>query len=86
MICRYANRGGNGGVTYFEIGRDCINLWFKSDVRGYIYDRNRPGRAHVAQMQRLALAGIGLTTFVNQHVRGNYSGRTGPPGAKLDEA
>ena len=68
----YANLGGRSGVRYFAVGPSSIRIWFR-DGGGYEYDDRRPGRAHVAAMTRLALAGRGLATYINQHVRGNYA-------------
>jgi hypothetical protein len=41
----------------------------------YSYDATKPGTKHVDAMKRLALAGEGLTTYVNQHVRENYAAK-----------
>jgi hypothetical protein len=35
----------------------------------YRYSAKRPGAELVAEMRRLAIAGKGLSTFINQHVR-----------------
>jgi len=68
---RYENRSGHGGVTGYEILPDSIVLEF-NDKDEYLYDYSKPGREHVEQMKILADRGEGLTTYVNQHVRGNY--------------
>ena len=41
----------------------------------YVYDIDRPGAAHVAQMKRLAQAGRGLSTYISQQVRDQYAQR-----------
>ncbi|WP_439543847.1 hypothetical protein [Hyphomicrobium sp.] len=68
----YGNFGRNAGVRYFAVGPTSIRVWFK-DGHGYEYDYRRPGREHIEAMKRLAEAGQGLTTYINQHVRENYA-------------
>lgn len=72
---RYANLDGRAGVLEYEIGPDWIMLRFRDRPELYLYNRDKPGIGKVLQMKRLALAGRGLTTFVNQHVRENYAQR-----------
>ncbi|WP_374012655.1 hypothetical protein [Pseudoxanthomonas koreensis] len=43
----------------------------------YRYDDRHPGAVHVMEMQRLAEAGDGLNTYINQHVRGDFAARRG---------
>ncbi len=69
---RYAARSGNAGVRAFEVRDDAIVVEFL-DGREYLYDAARPGADHVKEMIRLAHAGIGLTTYINPHVRENYA-------------
>ena len=68
----YKNLSGSTGVSAYGTGRDFIRLRFR-DGRVYEYDHNKPGRRDVEAMKRLAEAGQGLTTYVNQHVRDNYA-------------
>jgi hypothetical protein len=70
---RYKNKSGRGGVREYEVARSHILLWFGSDPATCRYDETKPGRRHVEAMKRLAEKGEGLTTYVNQHVRGNYA-------------
>jgi hypothetical protein len=71
---RYKGISGNAGVTAFSEGKDFIMIQFQ-DGSLYLYDYNVPGREEVEQMKRLAKTGKGLTTFINQHVRGKYASR-----------
>jgi hypothetical protein len=68
----YKNLSGNSGVHAYEVGAQFIRLWF-SDGRGYEYNEKKPGKRHVDAMKRLAKAGKGLATYVNQHVKDNYA-------------
>lgn len=70
----YRDISGDSGVAAYEIGNGSITVQFS---RGgtYLYDSSAPGAAHVAEMQRLAQAGDGLNTYINQHVRKNYAAR-----------
>ena len=70
---RYANLDGESGVLGYELHEQSIDVYFRSGHRrGYRYSAVRPGLAHVREMQRLARAGRGLATYINQHVRENY--------------
>lgn len=69
---RYKDRSGNSGVHYYAITPTSILVWF-ADESGYEYDHIRPGRQHVEAMERLAEAGKGLATYINQHVREDYA-------------
>jgi hypothetical protein len=73
---RYESKGADTGVAFYAVEEDAIALRFKSDDRHfYVYSYYAPGAQHVAQMKKLAPAGRGLTTYVNQHVRNNYAAK-----------
>ena len=69
---RYANHDGHSGVVAYESAPDRIAVQFV-DGAVYLYDSERPGAAVVAEMQRLARAGRGLSTYISQHVRDNFA-------------
>ena len=69
----YGNLSGDSGVAAYSIGDDFIKLQFRHSPKLYVYDAGRPGLAHVTQMQRLAVAGRGLSTYISQNVKKNYS-------------
>lgn len=71
---RYRNLEGHSGVLAYDIRDTAIAVKF---VGGDVYDYTyaRPGRAHVEEMKRLALAGRGLSTYISQHVRDDYAAR-----------
>lgn len=69
---RYANRGGDSGITGYEIAQGQIIVQF-SDGSQYLYNSQNPGAATVAEMQRLAAAGQGLNSYISRIVRKNYA-------------
>ncbi len=69
----YGNLSGDSGVVAYETGDDFIKVQFRHSPKLYVYDSGRPGSSHVNQMQRLAAAGRGLSTYISQHVKKNYS-------------
>ncbi len=71
---RYRSFKRDTGVRAFAIHNTSIDIEFR-DGRRYRYDYTRPGAEKVEMMKRLALAGDGLTTFINQHVREAYACR-----------
>jgi hypothetical protein len=68
----YSNLSGDSGVVAYEIGDDFIKVQFRHSPKLYVYDSARPGLSHVHQMQKLAVAGKGLATYISQHVNKNY--------------
>ena len=69
---RYKNLQGSSGVRAFEIGPGYIDVAFVTGER-YRYDGGRPGAHHVEAMKALAVAGQGLATYINRHVRDNFA-------------
>ncbi|TDH26415.1 hypothetical protein EXU57_09970 [Segetibacter sp. 3557_3] len=65
---------GNVGVYAYDVVPNGIILQFV-DGSKYLYDSSAPGKTHIREMLRLAEKGQGLTTYINQHVRGNYKTR-----------
>lgn len=70
----YASRRHNSGVSAYHSGRDFIIIEFR-DQRTYLYTHEKPGRAAVEAMQRLAAEGRGLATYISRHVRAHYARR-----------
>lgn len=69
---RYANLSGDSGVVAYAIAPGQITVRFRGGDT-YVYDASAPGAAAVAEMQRLAAAGRGLSSYISQHVRQNYA-------------
>lgn len=72
----YANRSGDSGVVAFEVGRGWIKVEFANGTT-YLYNAFEPGPAAVAEMQRLAKAGEGLSTYVSRVVKNRYAKKLG---------
>ena len=68
---RYANRSGNSGVRGYRIADGSITVEF-ADGAIYRYTTRSAGSAAIAEMQRRAIAGEGLSTYISQHVRERY--------------
>jgi hypothetical protein len=71
-VKRYDNRSGESGVVAYEFGAGRITVQF-IDGSVYLYDAERPGAEAVAEMQRLAQAGQGLSTYISRRVRDCYA-------------
>jgi hypothetical protein len=69
---RYRNLDGNSGVTAYESGDGFIRIRFVNGET-YEYTDEVTGRAHVANMQKLAQAGLGLATYVSRFVHDAYA-------------
>ena len=70
----YRNSNGDSGVVAYQIGARSITIRFRSGDT-YRYDADRPGLKHVRQLQALAEAGAGLSTYISQHVRDDYAAK-----------
>lgn len=68
----YQNKSGVSGVVAYEIGSDFIKVKFEKNHCVYLYNYQRPGAMHVDEMQRRALAGIGLATYIGKYINKNY--------------
>jgi len=69
---RYRNLDGHSGVTAYECGDGFIRIRFVNGET-YEYTDEITGRAHVANMQKLAQAGLGLATYVSRFVHDAYA-------------
>ena len=70
---RYANLRRNSGVLGFEIGVDCIIVWFKRNSRPYRYSYAKAGTRHIENMKVLAERGKGLNSYIKKHVNKLYN-------------
>lgn len=74
----YVDHSGHSGVLAYALLPGSILLRFADDRYIYLYDDVIPGATDVETMSRLAVAGRGLATYVNQHVRDRYRARHDP--------
>lgn len=68
---RYKNLSGESGVLAYEIGVRSITVRFAGGAR-YLYTNQSAGADNIAEMQRLATLGTGLSTFISQVIRDRY--------------
>jgi hypothetical protein len=68
---RYANLSGDSGVSKFQIVPGAIVIEFEQGPV-YLYTEQSAGAANVAEMQRLAKAGRGLSSFISRRVKDKY--------------
>lgn len=72
----YRNLSGDSGVTAYAFGPGYIRVRF-IDGEIYEYTHKSAGKKAIEDMQRLAVAGKGLSTYISQHVREKYESRGG---------
>ena len=70
----YSNLHGRSGVRAYKAGSNYIDVKFE-DGSVYRYTYSIPGKEEVEEMKRLAVAGKGLTSFINRYVRDHYAAR-----------
>ncbi|WP_417736234.1 hypothetical protein [Rosistilla oblonga] len=72
---QYKSLSGNSGVAEFAIGDDFIKVGFRTSKTAYRYTNRSAGTFHVTKMQRLAIIGKGLATYIAQNTRRLYDRR-----------
>lgn len=70
----YKSSNHDSGVIAYQTSVDHIAVQFK-DGTVYLYTNKSAGRDSINQMKKLAEAGAGLTTFINQHVKDRYEAK-----------
>jgi hypothetical protein len=68
----YKNLSGTSGVAAYAIGEGSITVEFKKGSV-YLYNNQSAGADNISIMQRLAIAGKGLSMFISQVVRKDYA-------------
>ena len=71
MFRRYKNLSGDSKVAWYEIAKDGMTIKF-TDLTVYRYTNQTADPANIKQMKTLALAGKGLGTFIESHVKDRY--------------
>jgi hypothetical protein len=70
----YKNLSGDSGVTAYESGPGWIKIRFNNGTV-YLYSDASAGVDNIAQMQCLAEAGRGLSTYIAQKVHEGFAKR-----------
>ena len=70
-MTRYANLNGDSGVFSYEIANDSIIVEFDSGTV-YLYTYRSAGMSNIEQMKNLAIAGMGLCSFIGRVVKKQY--------------
>ena len=70
----YQSSNHDTGVIAYQNGADHIAVQFK-DGTVYLYTNKSAGQDSIIQMKKLAKAGAGLTTYINQHVKDRYGAK-----------
>lgn len=68
----YKDINNDSGVRGYEIGNDCITVWFDGTAKPYTYSYGVAGRIHVDKMKVLARNGDGLNAYINNFVKFKY--------------
>jgi hypothetical protein len=71
---RYANRSGHSGVRACELGSEFIRVQF-TDGSVYRHDAAIPGRADVKRMKVLAIAGLGINSYIARTIQKRYAAK-----------
>lgn len=70
----YRNLGRNSGVIAYEVMNDSISVQFH-DGAIYLYSYRSAGVQNIEHMKKLAIAGRGLNSFINQVVKKKYASK-----------
>ena len=68
---RYKNLSGKSGVRAYQIRERSVVIEFEGDGK-YLYTYDRPGEQQVEEMKRLAVEGLGLSTYISRTVKNRY--------------
>ncbi len=62
----------DSGIDSYKIGKDFIEVKFKTSSKPYLYNYKSTGKDHIEEMKKLALANRGLSTYISQWVKDHY--------------
>lgn len=73
----YKNLSGQSNVSRYETGQDYMDVEFKTHNKKdgcntYRYSYRSTGQSNVDYMKKLAIAGIGLNSFISTNVKKLY--------------
>ena len=69
---KYANLRGKSGIRNYSITPTSVKIKFVKNSGIYVYNYDQPGKSHVEKIKTLALAGQGLSKYINQNIKRNY--------------
>jgi hypothetical protein len=69
---KYRNLGGNSAVAAYELAKDSVKIGFTTHAV-YLYTNQSAGSGNIRKMKTLALAGKGLSTFIDTNVKKLFS-------------
>jgi hypothetical protein len=70
----YSNKGGDSGISSYEIKDDEIIVQFSSGVK-YLYNYTSAGSTNIEKMKELALKGEGLNSFIMRNVKTSFASK-----------
>lgn len=71
-MVKYTNKGGNSGISSYELASTFIKIKFNDTARTYTWSYGKAGQTHVENMKSLAIRGSGLNGYVNSKVKFLY--------------
>ncbi len=69
---KYRNLSGNSAVATYELAKDSVKIGFTTHAV-YLYTNQSAGSGNISKMKTLALAGKGLSTFIDTNVKKRFS-------------
>jgi hypothetical protein len=69
---KYAGLHPNHGVDTYLITPTSIKVKFITGPTVYVYSYDVPGKSHVEEMKKLAIAGRGLSTYISREIKKNF--------------
>ncbi|MFA6435065.1 MAG: hypothetical protein WCW52_10250 [Elusimicrobiales bacterium] len=69
---KYKNLSGNSSVATYAVAKDSVTIGFKN-CSSYIYTNQSAGSGNISRMKSLALAGKGLSAFLDSNVKELFS-------------
>ncbi len=71
-MLRYKNLDGKSKVAQYEIAKDSLKIRF-ADCSVYVYTNQSADPENISKMKDLAVAGKGLGTYIDAHVKDRFS-------------
>lgn len=68
---RYKNLGGDSKVARYELAKDGVTVQFKNSTV-YRYTNQSADPGNIRKMKTLAVAGKGLGTFIDAHLKDRF--------------